>query len=83
MKTIPDDLSGVWITEIAEDCDIANTELQVNDVIVSVQGEAVNDYDSLNAAIAGALKGGAQTMRHAAAGISPTEHSNNSPSSAS
>lgn len=57
MKTIPDDLSGVWITEIAEDCDIANTELQVNDVIVSVQGEAVDDYDSLNAAIAG-LKGG-------------------------
>ena len=57
MKTVPDNLSGVWITEIADDCDIASTDLQVNDVIVSVQGEAVDDYDSLNAAIAG-LKGG-------------------------
>lgn len=45
-----------------------NTELQVNDVIVSVQGEAVDDYDSLNAAIAG-LKGG-DTMEARAAGIS-------------
>lgn len=46
MKTVPDNLSGVWITEIADDCDIASTDLQVNDVIVSVQGEAVDDYDS-------------------------------------
>ena len=57
MKTLPNKLSGVWITENADDCDIASTDLQVNDVIVSVQGEAVDDYDSLNAAIAG-LKGG-------------------------
>lgn len=52
MNDIPDDLSGIWITEIASECDIANTELQINDVIVSVQGEAVSDYDSLCAAIA-------------------------------
>ncbi|MGN1404193.1 MAG: trypsin-like peptidase domain-containing protein [Ruminococcus sp.] len=52
MDDIPDDFSGIWITEIASECDIANTELQINDVIVSVQGEAVSDYDSLCAAIA-------------------------------
>lgn len=52
MKEIPDDLSGIWVTEVASDCDIANTELQPNDVILSVQGEAVSNYDSLCAAIA-------------------------------
>lgn len=52
MEDIPDDLSGIWVTEIASDCDIANTELQPNDVILSVQGEAVSDYDGLCAAIA-------------------------------
>lgn len=48
---------GVWITEISEDCDISHTELAVNDVIVSVEGKNVNDYDSLNAAIAGKVGG--------------------------
>ncbi len=57
MQNVPEDLTGVWITEIADDCDIANTDLQVNDVITTVQGEAVDDYDSLNAAIDG-CKGG-------------------------
>lgn len=52
MKEIPDDLSGIWVTEVASDCDIANTELQPNDVILSVQGETVSNYDSLCAAIA-------------------------------
>ena len=52
MQSSPKDLKGIWIVEIAEDCDIANTELQVNDVIVSVEGKEVSDYDSLNAAIA-------------------------------
>ena len=31
MKTVPDNLSGVWITEIADDCDIASTDLQGHD----------------------------------------------------
>lgn len=60
METLPKDLTGVWIVEIAEDCDIAQTELMVNDVIVSVEGMAVSDYDSLNVAIAN-LKAG-ETM---------------------
>lgn len=52
MKDVPDHLNGIWVTEIASDCDIANTDLQPNDVIVSVQGETVSNYDGLCAAIA-------------------------------
>lgn len=42
---------GIWITEISEDCDIANTDLAVNDIIVSVNGKDVNNYDELFAVI--------------------------------
>lgn len=42
---------GIWITEISSECDIANTELEVNDVILSVNGTKVNDYDDLFAVI--------------------------------
>ncbi len=49
----PEDLRGVWVTEIAEDCDIANTKLAINDVIIAVEGEPVNNYDELSAAIEG------------------------------
>lgn len=42
---------GIWITEISEDCDIANTELSVYDVILSVNGTKVNNYDELLAVI--------------------------------
>lgn len=47
---LPDDteLSGLWISEIAEDCDIFNSGLQVGDVIESVDGHSVTGYDDLN-----------------------------------
>ncbi|MGN0630046.1 MAG: S1C family serine protease [Ruminococcus sp.] len=42
---------GIWITDISPECDIANTELAVNDVILSVNGTKVNNYDELLAVI--------------------------------
>ena len=42
-------VSGLWISEIAQDCDISNTELQVDDVIYSINGTAVTNYNDLNA----------------------------------
>lgn len=42
---------GIWITEISEDCDISNTDLAVNDIILSVNGQDVNNYDDLFAVI--------------------------------
>ena len=44
---------GLWITEISEDCDIAKSGLKVNDLLFSVEGTAVNNYDMLCAAIEG------------------------------
>ena len=52
MKRTPLELYGLWIQEISQDCDIANTELQVNDVIFSVNGQKTETYDDLSAAIA-------------------------------
>ena len=42
---------GIWIAEIAEDCDIANSELRIDDLILSVNGTEVNNYDDLSAVI--------------------------------
>lgn len=42
---------GVWIREIAAECDISNTELTVGDFIMKVNGKDVHDYDSLIAAL--------------------------------
>ncbi len=42
---------GLWITEIADDCDIANTELQPYDIILEVNGEETDNYDELFAII--------------------------------
>ncbi len=44
---------GVWITEISKDCDIADSGLEVNDILLSVEGYPVNDYDDLCFAIEG------------------------------
>lgn len=38
---------GIWITDISPECDIANTELDVNDIILSVNGKKVDNYDQL------------------------------------
>lgn len=42
---------GLWITEIAEDCDVAKTQLQPYDLILEVNGKKVNNYDDLFAII--------------------------------
>ena len=52
MKRTPLELYGLWIQEISQDCDIANTELRVNDVILSVNGQKTETYDDLSEAIA-------------------------------
>ena len=50
-ETVPQ--KGVWIQEISEDCDIAKSGLEINDLILSVEGKEVNNYDELCAAIEG------------------------------
>lgn len=44
-------VSGLWISEIADDCDISNTELQAGDVIYQVNGTKTANYDQLNAVL--------------------------------
>ncbi len=46
-KPMPDGVSGLWIREIDEDCDVANTELQPEDFILSVNGVTVECYDDV------------------------------------
>ncbi len=53
LKDYPSDLMGIWIVEIDPECDIAQSGLEVNDVIISMNGEEVEDYDSVCAAIEG------------------------------
>jgi len=54
---MPDELSGLWISEISEDCVIANTELQANDFILSMNGVSVANYDEVIEVLDG-FKGG-------------------------
>lgn len=54
---------GLWITEIAEDCDVANTELQPYDLILEVNGTKVNNYDDLYAIIAESKAGDVLTAK--------------------
>lgn len=42
------EMTGLWISEIAQDCDIANTQLKVGDVIYAVNDTPVTNYDDLN-----------------------------------
>lgn len=54
---------GLWITEIAEDCDVASTELQPYDLILEVNGTKVNNYDDLYAIIAESKAGDVLTAK--------------------
>lgn len=49
--TLPEDFSGIYIAEISEDCDIANTELQPGDFITAINGKSISTYDELYDAI--------------------------------
>ncbi len=39
---------SLMITEISNDCDISNTELKINNFILSVEGKETSDYSQLN-----------------------------------
>ena len=55
---IPQELeNALWIEKISDDCDIANTELQPEDFIISVNGTKISDYTQLSEVIKG-KKGG-------------------------
>jgi serine protease Do len=56
---LPQELNGtgILIAAIDEDSDLMNTELKVDDWILTMNGKAVSDYDSINAAIEGAKAG--------------------------
>ena len=67
LSALPDDVQGIWITEVSEDCDIYNTELQANDVITTMEGQAVTSYDDVMDAIDGLSAGDvveAECMRY-------------------
>lgn len=44
---LPDDFTGIYITNIEEDCDIANTALKSGDFITAINGKYVKTYDEL------------------------------------
>ncbi len=44
---IPEDFEGIYISEVMEDCDIANTELKSGDFITAINGKSVKTYDEL------------------------------------
>ena len=55
---MPDELKkSIWISSIAEECDIHNTELQAGDFILSMNGQEVATYDDVQNALDG-CKGG-------------------------
>lgn len=56
-EKLPGGITGLWINEINEDCDIAGTELKVNDFILSVNGTPVETYDDVMAVLEGAEGG--------------------------
>lgn len=56
-RDIPDKLKGLWITEISEDCDIADTELEVGDFILTINGTKVHNYDDLDLILDGKKAG--------------------------
>ena len=58
---LPEDFSGIYIAEISEDCDIANTELKVGDFITEINGKTIKTYNDLYTTISG-LYGAGDTV---------------------
>jgi serine protease Do len=44
---LPEDFTGIYIADISEDCDIANTALEVGDFITAINGKSIKTYDEL------------------------------------
>lgn len=45
--SLPEDFEGLYVTDINEECNIADSGLKKGDFIYEVEGKSVNDYDSL------------------------------------
>lgn len=56
-RDIPEKLKGLWITDISKDCDIADTELEVGDFILSINGIKVHSYDDIDLILDGKKAG--------------------------
>lgn len=56
-KDIPEEISGLWVREISEDCDISNTDLRADDFIETINGVPVESYDDVQEVLDG-FKGG-------------------------
>ena len=54
-KTVPKELQGkgVLVMRVDSDSDLAKTDFRAGDWILEMNGKAVEDYDSINAAIEG------------------------------
>ncbi len=46
-QELPEDFSGIYISSISDDCDIANTDLEAGDFITEIDGKPVSTYDEL------------------------------------
>ncbi len=52
--SMPEEVSGgIWVSEVSEDCDIANTDLQANDFILTMNGTSVSSYDTVREVLDG------------------------------
>ena len=57
-EEMPEKLAeSLWVSEISDECDISNTQLQPNDFILTMNGKKVSDYDEVLAVLDG-CKGG-------------------------
>lgn len=50
---LPKSVKGLWISQISEECDISNTELRVFDIITTINGTAVVNYEQVMDALEG------------------------------
>ncbi|MBR1592663.1 MAG: trypsin-like peptidase domain-containing protein [Ruminococcus sp.] len=55
---LPEDFTGIYITDISKDCDIYNTELEKGDFITEVDGQPVKNYSELYKVISENFKAG-------------------------
>ncbi len=44
---LPEDFKGIYIDDISEDCDIANTALKKGDFITKINGTPIETYDEM------------------------------------
>lgn len=65
--------SGLLIRSISEDCDIANTELEIDDIITEINGKKVYDTDTVLAALEGCSPGDTVTAKVCRRSIVSTE----------